>query len=265
MTFWEHIDELRKALVYPIILLVVLTMIAFFFKEPVFDILLAANSTDFVTYTLAPTYGNTASTNNLFVSLINTELPAQFLVHMKVSFYVALILSLPYLFYKLFRFASPGLYKNEKYYSTRIIFFSFVAFFTGILINYFVIFPFSLRFLASYQVADQVSNMISITSYLDTLMSLSVLMGICFELPIVSLLLSKLGIIKSGFLKKYRRHAVVVIIIIAAIITPTTDIFTLLLVSVPILILYELSIILTRITEKKTDNLFITGDLSIKK
>jgi sec-independent protein translocase protein TatC len=254
MTFWNHIDDLRKALLQPLLILIVLTVGAFLLKEPVFNILLAANSADFVTYTIAPGYNDTA-TGGLLLSLINIELPAQLLVHMKVSFYVGLILTLPFLFFKLFRFASPGLYKNERFYSARILFFSFVSFFSGILVNYFVIFPFSLRFLAAYQVADQVNNMISITSYLDTLMSLSVLMGICFELPIVSLLLSKLGILESGFLKKYRKHALVVIVIISAVITPTTDIFTLLLVSIPILFLYEFSIIITKVAERPQENL----------
>lgn len=255
MNFWNHIDELRKALLYPLLVLVVLTVVAFLFKETLFDILLAANSTDFATYTIAPDYVQTANTNGLLVKLINTELPAQLLVHMKVSFYVGVILTIPFLFFKLFRFAAPGLYKDERHYSARIIFFSFVSFLTGIVINYFIIFPFSLRFLASYHVADQVENMISLTSYLDTLMSLSVLMGICFELPIISLLMSKLGLLKSDGLKKYRKHSIVGIIIISAIITPTTDIFTLLLVSVPIAFLYELSIGLMRISEysrKKT-------------
>lgn len=237
MTFWDHIDELRKALLYPLLVLILLTIVAFLFKEPVFDILLAANSANFITYTMIPGYNDLSSSSGLLVNLINIELPTQFLIHMKVSFYVGLILTLPFLFYKLFRFASPGLYDNERYYSAKIIFFSFIAFFSGILINYFVIFPFSLRFLANYQVANQVENMISITSYMDTLMSLSVLMGICFELPIVSLLLSKLGLLESYHLKKYRKHAVVGVVIISAIITPTTDIFTLMLVSVPIIII----------------------------
>ena len=254
MTFWDHIDDLRKALLQPLLVLVACTVIAFLLKEPVFKILLAANSTDFITYTIAPGY-NSVSSDGLLLNLINIELPAQFLIHMKVSFYIGLILTLPFLFYKLFRFASPGLYEKERYYSARILFFSFVAFFSGVLVNYFVIFPFSLRFLAAYQVSDQVSNMISITSYLGMLMSLSVLRGICFELPIVSLLLSKLGIVNSGFLKKYRKHAVVVIVVISAIITPTTDIFTLLLVSLPIAFLYELSIIIMKISERPQKNI----------
>lgn len=253
MTFWDHIDELRKVLTYPLIALVLLTVVAFLLKEPVFEILLAANSVDFITYGMAPGATAGAEEGGVLLSLISTELPAQFLMHMKVSFYVGLILTLPYFFYKLFRYASPGLYENEKRYSARVIVFSFVAFFTGILVNYFVIFPFSLRFLAAYQVNPQVENIITIGSYVNTLMTLSVLMGICFELPVMSWLLSKLGILKAAFLKKYRRHAIVAILIVAAIITPTTDIFTLLLVSVPILLLYELSILIAKVTERKLE------------
>ena len=250
MTFWDHIDELRKALFYPFVALIVFTVVAFIFKEPIFAILLAANSPDFITYTILGGSENLTDANVL-VGLINTELPAQLLIHMKVSLYVGLIFSLPYLVYKLFRFAAPGLYKKERLYSAWILFFSFVSFFIGILVNYFIIFPFAFRFLGAYQVADQVVNMITIASYLDTLLILSLLMGICFELPIVSLLLSKLGVLTSGFLSKYRRHAIVVIVILAAVITPTTDIFTLLLVSVPIFLLYELSILVTKIAERK--------------
>ena len=250
MTFWEHIDEFRKTLFYPFVALIVFTIIAFIFKDPIFAILLAPNSPDFITYTIFARGGEAIGKNGVLVELINTDLPAQLIVHLKVSLYVGLMFTLPYLVYKLFKFASPGLYENEKRYSAWILFFSFVAFFIGILVNYFVIFPFAFRFLSSYQVAEQVVNMITITSYLDTLLILSLLMGICFELPIVSLLLSKLGILTSSFLSKYRRHAVVGILILAAVITPTTDVFTLMLVSVPIYLLYELSILIVRISER---------------
>lgn len=251
MTFWEHFDAFRKALVYPLIVLVLLTVVAFLFKDPIFEILLAANSADFATYNIVPEYLQSESTKADLVTLINTELPAQFLLHMRVSFYVGLIFTLPYLIYKLFRFASPGLYDKERKYSTRVIFFTFLAFFTGIVVNYYVIFPFSLKFLASYQVNYRVLNMISINSYMSTLMTLSILMGICFELPVMSWVLSKLGLITSAFLRKYQRHALVVIFILSAIITPTSDIFTLLLVSVPIILLYGLSILITVMSERK--------------
>ena len=249
MTFWDHIDELRKALVQPLIVLALLTIAAFALKEPVFRIVLAANSPEFATYGLAG--GGNDDAAPYMVNLVSTELPAQFLMHMKVSFYVGLILTLPFFFYKLFRYVSPGLYAKEKHYSARVIVFSFVAFFTGVVVNYFVIFPFSLRFLASYQVSPEVSNMITLNSYVNTLLTLSVLIGICFELPVISWLLSRLGLLRAATLRKYRRHAVVAILIVAAVITPTTDVFTLLLVAVPIILLYELSILIARITERK--------------
>jgi len=253
MTFWEHLDELRKALTYPLITLLALTVVMFILKEPVFEIILAANSSGFVTYNVLPVSGITDS-SGVLLNLISTELTAQILMHMKVSFYVALVLTIPFFFFKLFRFAAPALYENERKYSAYILFFSFLAFFSGIIINYFIIFPFSFRFMAAYQVSSQVQNMITLTSYINTLVSLSILMGICFELPVISWVLSKLGILKAHTLKKYRRHSIVGILVVAAIITPTTDIFTLLLVSVPILVLYELSIIIVKLTTHKEMN-----------
>ena len=257
MTFWDHLDELRKVLIQPILLVAVLTVVAFMLKEPVFDMVLAANSPDFITYRFADSFVPesfiSGNAEFVFVKLINTELASQFLMHMKVSFYVALVLAIPFLFYKLFRFVSPGLYRNERKYSKWVIFFSFIAFFCGIVVSYFIIFPFSFRFLASYHVSQEVSNMISLTSYIDTLITLSILMGIFFELPVMSWILSKFGLLNAIFLKKYRRHAVVVILIIAAIITPTTDIFTLLLVSVPILLLYETSVVIVSIGDRNRE------------
>lgn len=251
MTFWDHLDELRKALTYPFLALVVLTVVVFLLKEPVFDIMLAANAPDFVTYGLAPG-GEGDTGRGSYLNLVSTELPAQMLMHLKVSFYVGLILTIPFFFYKLFRFASPAMYKNERTFSVKIIVSAFVAFFAGILVNYFIIFPFSLRFLAGYQVSAQVENMITLDSYMGTLISLSLLMGLCFELPVMSWLLSKLGVLKATLLKKYRRHAIVAIVAVSAVITPTTDIFTLLLVSAPITLLYELSILIVRVSERKS-------------
>jgi len=254
MTFWEHIDEFRKALVYPLIVLALFTIVAFLLKEPVFDILLAPNSPDFVTYRIAPGYEYSGSSDHVILNLISTELSAQFLMHMKVSFYVGLIFTLPYFFYKLFRYVSPGLYERERRYSAQVVIFSFVSFIAGIMMNYFIIFPFSLRFLAGYQVSTQVNNMITIGSYMGTLISLSIAMGVCFELPVMAWLLSKLGLLKSAFLKKYRKHAVIAILVVSAIITPTTDAFTLLLVSIPIGLLYELSVIITKVSERKRES-----------
>jgi sec-independent protein translocase protein TatC len=147
---------------------------------------------------------------------------------------------------------SPALYANERKYSGRVIVFSVVLFLCGVLLNYFLIFPLSFRFLATYQVDESVTNMISLSSYINTLLLLSLMLGIMAELPVVSWLLAKLGFLTDSFMRKYRRHAIVVILIIAAIITPTADAFTLMLVFVPIYILYELSILVVkRVCRKK--------------
>jgi sec-independent protein translocase protein TatC len=247
MTFWDHLDELRKALFMPLIVLTVATIGAFVAKEVLFDVTLAANSKDFITYRLMPGYS--AGGGN-WLELVSTELPAQLLAHMKISFFAGLVTAIPFLLYSLFRYVSPGLYNNERRVLARVVTFAFIAFLAGVAVNYFIIFPFSLRFLANYTVSEQVRNMITLGSYIGTLTTLSLLMGIFFELPVMSWLLSRLGLLKGAAMAKYRRHAWAAILVISAVITPTTDIFTLLAVSLPIMLLYELSIIIARNSER---------------
>ncbi len=259
MTFWEHLEDLRKTLVQPIIVIAVLTIAIFIFKDPVFNIILAPNSTAFPTYRFADFFSSFNHQNErsqgIFVQLINTELTSQFIIHLKISFYVALLLASPFILYKLYQFIAPALYRKEKKYSTLVLISSFITFSIGLLVSYFVIFPFSFRFLANYQVSSSVHNMISLSSYTGTLITLSLLMGLFFELPVISWLLAKLGMINVSILKKYRKHAIVGILILSAIITPSTDIFTLLLVSIPILLLYELSVVIVGISTKRAVSL----------
>ena len=144
--------------------------------------------------------------------------------------------------YQLFRFVSPALYANERKYVVRVVGYGYFMFMVGVLISYFLIFPLTFRFLGTYQVSDQVENMISLQSYISTLLMMSLAMGIVFEIPILSWLFAKLGFISADFMRRYRRHAVVIILVMAAIITPTSDVFTLLLVSLPMWLLYEVSI-----------------------
>ena len=148
----------------------------------------------------------------------------------------------PYILYQLFRFVSPALYANERKYVVRVVGYGYIMFMVGVLISYFLIFPLTFRFLGTYQVSDQVENMISLQSYISTLLMMSLAMGIVFEIPILSWLFAKLGFISADFMRRYRRHAVVIILVVAAIITPTSDVFTLLLVSLPMWLLYEVSI-----------------------
>lgn len=247
LTFWDHLEELRRVLFRIAVAVVGLMLIAFFFKEEMFAIILAPKESDFIIYRLFCQMADVLLLPSLcpeafYVKLINTQLAAQFVTHMSVSFYVGFLLASPYVIYQLFRFVSPALYESEKKYSTRVIGWGYFLFMVGVLLNYFLIFPLTFRFLATYQVSETVENTITLSSYMDTLMMMNLMMGIVFEIPIISWLFAKLGFLTAGFMKHYRRHAIVIILIIGAVITPTSDVFTLLMVSIPMYLLYEVSI-----------------------
>ena len=241
MTFWEHLEELRRVLLRCIAVVALFAVLAFIFKDEVFAIIFAPKSPDF----LPRIFGSSPD-----IQLINTELTRQFVIHMMTSFYVGLIVAAPYILYELYRFISPALYQNERRYSTPLVISSYLMFMSGTLFNYFIVFPITFRFLGNYQVDSSVENLISLESYIDTLVFLSLAMGFVFEIPILSWLLGRLGILHRQQMQQYRRHALVIILIIAAIITPTSDAFTLAIVSLPMYILYELSILLVPSTRK---------------
>ena len=141
---------------------------------------------------------------------------------------------------------SPGLYENERRYAVWIVGAAYLMFIIGTLVNYFIVFPFTVRFLGTYQVSPDVANMLTLQSYVDTLLGMSLVMGLVFELPVVCALMGRMGLINSKNMSTYRRHALVAILIVAAIITPTTDAFTLFVVALPIYLLYELSILIVK-------------------
>lgn len=236
-TFWDHLDELRACLFRILGVTAFFGVAAFLFKETLFDVVLAPKSSSFVTYRLM-------NADYFDIHLMNTGLTEQFMVHLKIALYAGLLLASPFVLYQLFRFVSPALYANERHYAIAIVGGAYVMFILGTLVNYFLVFPFTLNFLGTYQVRDDVDNMLTLQSYIDTLVIMSLMMGVVFELPVVSWLLGKMGIISKETMRRYRRHAIVVIMVIAAIITPTTDIFTLTIVSVPIWLLYELSVLI---------------------
>lgn len=180
--------------------------------------------------------------------LINTGLTEQFMVHMKVAMLAGLLIASPYILYVLFRFISPALYDNERRYSVRITVSAYIMFMVGIVVDYFVIFPLTVRFLGTYQVSADVSNMLTISSYVDTLAMMSLVFGIVFEMPVVSWLMARAGLLRAEWMNRYRRHAVIAILVVAAVITPTSDMFTLLVVSLPIWLLYEASVVVVRMT-----------------
>ena len=157
------------------------------------------------------------------IELISTELMSQFMIHMKMAFYIGILFASPYIIYQLFGYVAPALYENERRYSSRVIFFSFFLFIIGVLVAYYVVFPFSFQFLAGYQVTADVKNTITLQSYTDTFIILSLMMGIMFEIPIVAWLLGKLGVLTADILRRFRKHSLIVILIIAAVITPRSE------------------------------------------
>jgi sec-independent protein translocase protein TatC len=244
-SFWDHLDILRASLVKIAAVTAVFAVVAFFFKEALFSVILAPKDADFITYRWLYFFSGRVTdeqAQDFYVKLINTGLAQQFMIHMKVAMCTGVLCASPYILYQLFRFVSPALYANERKYVVRVVGYGYIMFMVGVLISYFLIFPLTFRFLGTYQVSDQVENMISLQSYISTLLMMSLAMGIVFEIPILSWLFAKLGFISADFMRRYRRHAVVIILVVAAIITPTSDVFTLLLVSLPMWLLYEVSI-----------------------
>lgn len=245
MNFWDHLEVLRGTLLKTVAAALVCAVAAFFFKEEVFSVVLAPKNGDFATYRLFERLAEhvpfLSAAPDFSVKLINTGLASQFTIHMKISAYVGLLLASPYILLLLFRFVSPALYEKERRYSVWVAGGAYVMFILGAVVNYFIIFPFTLRFLGTYQVSGEVENLITLASYIDTLVMMSFMLGILFELPVVCWILGRFGVLNSTFMHRYRRHAIVIILFAAAVITPTTDVFTLFITALPIWLLYELS------------------------
>lgn len=256
MTFWEHLEDLRWHLIRAIAAIVVVSVVAFLAKDIIFDtILLAPASTDFVTNIWL---GNCASyldmpalaINQKALDLQNIELSGQLGIHITVSLVAGIILSFPYVFYQIWSFISPALHKKEKRYTGIAIFTVSLLFFIGVLFGYYLISPLAIDFLGNYNVSDAVKNTISIKSYIGTITSILLSSGVTFELPILIYFLVKVNLVNASFLRKYRRHAVVLIMILAAILTPP-DPFSLVLVCLPLLLLYELSIFIAVVVGRR--------------
>lgn len=252
LTFWDHLDELRGMLLRIIGITVLFGIGAFFFKDLLFDIILAPTKNDFLTYRLIANLSQYtgAAVDPFSVNLINTSLAQQFIIHMKTSMVAGLFCASPYVLYAILGFLSPALYKSERRYVYTLVGCAYLMFIVGVLLCYFLVFPFTFRFLGTYQVSADVVNMISLDSYMSTFTSMSIMLGVVFEMPVLCWLFAKLGMLKAEFMRNYRKHAIVVILILAAIITPTSDVFTLMLVSVPMWLLYEISIKVVSVTQK---------------
>lgn len=246
MTFGGHLEVFRQMLFRILGVAGVLAAVVFCFKDATWQLLLAPSEWDFVTYRgieqlIQRTWDAGFRFEEWHVELIATDLSSQFMTHISTAVYLGLLGASPYILYELFRFVSPALYDDERRYSVRVLIVVYLLFIVGVLMSYFVLFPISFRFLGTYSVAARVHSTITLDSYVTTFVSLTLVMGLVFQLPVIAFALAKLGFITSAMLAEYRRHAALVIMTVAAVITPP-DIMTLVLVAIPLYMLYEVSI-----------------------
>lgn len=265
LTFWDHLDELRRVLFRVLAVWFVLAVGYFIAMPYLFDgVILAPCHNDFIFYDFLRWIGQELNlqdeffTQEFHVKLININLAAPFFIHMSTAFWMSVVTATPYLFYEIWRFISPALYPKERKGVKKALGIGTVMFFIGVLLGYFMVYPLTLRFLSTYELSAAIENQISLNSYIDNFMMLVLCMGLAFELPLVTWLLSLLGVVHKSFLCKYRRYAIVLIVVVAAIITPTGDPFTLTVVAVPLYLLYELSILM--IKDKKEEDTEETSD-----
>lgn len=228
-----------------IVATLIFSTVAFCFKDILFKVVLAPKDSTFFMYKL---FGG----GRFSIKLMNTGLTEQFMIHLKTAFAFGVLMASPYIIKVLFDFIRPALYENERKYSTCVVVAAYFMFLVGVAVNYLFVFPLTVRFLGTYQVSDQVRNMLTLQSYMDTLLMMSMVFGIIFEIPVISWLLAEFGMLKASYMIHYRRHAIVAILILAAIITPTGDAFTLLIVALPIWLLYELSVVVVKRVEALT-------------
>ena len=251
MSFFDHISELRGHIMRSVLAILIGAILAFVFSDFVMNTLIfGPKSKDFITYRILCSLNKAACFEGFNFTIINTDVTGQFIMGLMIAFVVGLIAAFPYVLFEFWRFFRPALKPKEQKKTSGIILISSALFMTGVSFGYFLLAPCSLYFMASYSISDQISNTWTIQSYISFMSMLTVATGIIFELPLVMYFLAKLGIISASYLKKYRRYAILFIIILAAIVTPP-DVGSQILVSIPLLILYEVGVIITKRVEKK--------------
>ncbi len=235
MSFWDHLDVLRGTLFRSALAIVLVSVVLLCFKKFLFDdIILAPSRPDFFIYKW---FGQDFS-----MELINTEISAQFFVHLKVSFICGFVLSFPYVIYEVWKFIAPALYENERISVSKAFLSSAVLFYIGVAVGFCLVFPITLSFFQGYTVSDSIANTITLNSYISMFSSMVILFGIVFEFPVLIAVMSSMGLITRDTLKQYRKHAVIGILVVAAIITPA-DPFSMAIAALPLYLLYELSVL----------------------
>lgn len=256
MTFWEHLDALRGHLFRSLMAVTAFTILAFVNRKVLFDkIILAPKEADFPTNRMLCKLGDLLNTpqlclGNLELNIINIQLSGQFLTHMYISLAAGVVLALPYIVWEIFRFIEPGLYEHERKYARGGVWITSLLFITGVLFSYFLIVPLTIQFLGGYQVSASVANQIALGSYIKTVVSVSFAVGLVFELPVLIYFLARTGIVTASWMRKNRKIMLVLTLVLSAIITPP-DVFSQIMVAIPLIILYEFSIRIAAKVEKK--------------
>jgi len=253
MSFLDHLEDLRWHLIRATLAILIAGIIAFIFKKFIFDVIIFGPlEMDFATYDLLCKAGKLI---NVETSFCGEEMPmiiqsrtmaGQFSAHIWTSVMAGFIISFPYVIYQFWKFVSPGMHKNERKHSSGFIIISSLLFFIGVLFGYYIICPLSINFLANYNISDVVDNQIDIGSYIGLVRTSVLASGLIFELPIIIYFLTKVGLVTPQFLKKYRKYALVLVLILSAIITPP-DVTSQIIVAIPILILYQVSIYISKV------------------
>ncbi len=250
LTFGGHLEVFRQMVFRILGVVVIIAVVVFCMKDTTWRLLLAPSEWDFCTYRwierLAGMMGMDFRFEEFHVQMIATDLSSQFMTHITTAVYLGLLGASPYILLELFRFISPALYDNERKYSVQVAVVIYALFIIGVLMSYFVLFPISFRFLGTYSVSARVVSNITLDSYVTTFVTLTLLMGVVFQLPVIAFFLGKMGFITAEMLAEYRKHALIVIMLVAAIITPP-DLMTLVLVTVPLYLLYEVSICILKV------------------
>ncbi|MFN5148133.1 MAG: twin-arginine translocase subunit TatC [Flavobacteriia bacterium] len=249
MSFLDHLEELRWRLVRSSISVVLIAGVLFYFQEWIIEtVFLSMRDPNFITFRLFCDYFNVC-VEEIPVSFQSTTMAGQFTYAMMTSIMGGIVLSFPFIFYQLWAFVKPGLRQNEQSVAKGIVFWVSLLFFLGILFGYYIVAPLTVQFFGAYQISGQIENIFTISSYMSTILSTVFYSGLLFLLPVISYLFAKLGIITPEFLRKYRKHAIVGVLIIAAVITPP-DVISQIIVSIPILALYEVGILVVARVDK---------------
>ncbi|MDF1546435.1 MAG: twin-arginine translocase subunit TatC [Bacteroidales bacterium] len=262
MGFLDHLEVLRWHLVRSFTAIILFAILAFIFRDFIFDtVILAPKNPKFFTNEMLCKFGTFIDVKTLCINskpfqIININMAGQFSTHIMVSLVAGFIIAFPYVFWELWSFIKPALHSGEKKHARGAVFFSSLLFVIGVLFGYYIIVPLSVHFLGGYNVSEQVLNQINLGSYISTVTSVVLAAGVIFELPIIIYFLSKAGLITPIFLRKYRKHSLVVILILSAVITPP-DVFSQILVALPLVALYEIGISISKRITAKDESLMI--------